>query len=283
MLAELALRLLSGAHPDLRRVGLLREAVALWSRSHRRRTEWSDHERHCHAIVARAMADLPRTDTAVVLGSGLCRDIPIEKLSQRFRKVVLVDAVHLWPARVRLRHLTNLEFVTGDITGAVGWLLGRTNARQDALGPFRNDDSTDLVVSANLLSQLAICPEDWLERNPARAQEFPPDLPQQLIRCHLDDLARLTCRVCLLTDVVMRRVDRAGTVLEEMNLVADAPLGPPDDAWDWTVAPFGEISRDIARVHRVHGYADWRPVASQLPAAGPVCDEKGCAPPNSTS
>jgi hypothetical protein len=79
-------------------------------------------------------------------------------------------------------------------------------------------------------------------------------------------------------------VDRAGTVVEAMNLVADLPMPAPDDAWEWTVAPFGEIGRNVARIHRVHGYVRWRGSAALgLRAAAQTCEQGRCAPPTSTS
>lgn len=284
MLAELALRLLTTAPADIRRLGLVGDAVALWSRATRRRADWAPHEARCHAIVERAVAGLPRHDTVVVLGSGLCRDVPVESLASRFSRVLLVDAVHLWPVRRRLRRVSNVEFVTCDITGAATWITGLAEGRSDALARFRDDAAVDLVISANLLSQIAVGPEDWLDDHPARARALPPDLAQQLILWHLDDLARFACPVCLLTDVEMRRIDRAGAVLEQMDLVADADLGAPDEAWDWLVAPYGEIGRNVARVHRVHGYARWGDQWRQrLPAAAQSCHQMPCAPPTPTS
>jgi hypothetical protein len=37
-------------------------------------------------------------------------------------------------------------------------------------------------------------------------------------------------------------------------------LPPPDAAWDWEIAPFGEIGRRHRLIHRVHAYPDWRAV-----------------------
>jgi hypothetical protein len=284
MFAELALRLFTAAPADIRRLGLVADAVALWSRASRRRADWAPHEARCHAIVERALADLTRRDTVAVLGSGLCRDVPIDILADRFARVVLVDAVHLWPVRRRLRRFANVEFVACDITGTAAWITGMADARSDALARFRDDPRVDLVISANLLSQIAVGPEDWLDDHPQRARALPPDLPQQLIPWHLDDLARFPCPVCLLTDVEMRRIDRAGAVIEQMDLVEGAELGPPDDAWDWLVAPYGEIGRNVARVHRVHGFARWGGGWRQrLPATGQLCQQKPCAAQTPTS
>jgi hypothetical protein len=283
MLAELLLRLTTTAPPEIRRLGLVRESVWLWSRANRRRREWAAHEAHCHAIVDQAVARLPRHRTVAVLGSGLCRDIPIARLADMFGRVVLVDAVHLWPVRLRLARHRNIQFVIRDLTGLAKWILGDTDVRGDPLADLRADPDVDLVISANLLSQIAICPENWLDDHPARAGELPVDLPENAIRWHLDDISAFACPVCLLTDVHMTVVDHDGNQVEDMNLVADLPMPPPDDAWDWPVAPFGEIGRHVARIHRVHGYVQWRADAmARLPDAAQSCDHAPCPPPTST-
>jgi hypothetical protein len=284
MLAELLLRLTTKAPPEIRRLGLVREAVWLWSRAQRRRKDWADHENHCHAVVERAVARLAKHRKVVVLGSGLCRDVPIERLASLFEGVVLVDAVHLWPVRWRIGRWQNIQFVTRDVTGLARWILGEADGRGEPLADLHADPAVDLVISANLLSQIAICPDIWLEDHPGRAGELPSDLPQRAIRWHLDDLAAFGCPVCLLTDVEMRVVDRDGKTVEDMNLVADLPMPRPDEAWEWPVAPFGEIGRRIARIHRVHGYVRWpRDAMAGLPATAQSCDQGPCAAPKSTS
>ena len=101
MLAELALYLATPVPRAIRRHGLLRESIGLWSRGLRQRKAWAEHTRRCKAVVAQSLAGLTLHRTAVVLGSGLVRDVPMDLLVQRFDKVVLVDAVHLWPVRLR--------------------------------------------------------------------------------------------------------------------------------------------------------------------------------------
>jgi hypothetical protein len=255
-LRALALRLTTRASADIRALGLPGDAVALWSRAQRRAADWAPHEARCHAIVGRAVADLPQRRTVLVLGSGLCRDVPVEPLAQEFATVILVDAVHLWPVRRRFAKHPNVRFVTADITGAGAWIAGHADAPADVLAPWHADDTVDLVISANVLSQLAIGPEDYLDAHPERAAALPPNLPDALIAAHLEDLAAFRCRVCLLTDVEMRKERRDGTVIERMDLLGGQALPKPDAAWDWTVAPYGEMARDIARIHIVHGYAD---------------------------
>jgi hypothetical protein len=256
-LRALALRLTTRSPADIRALGLPADAVALWSRAQRRAADWALHEVRCHTIVGRAVAGLPQRRTVLVLGSGLCRDVPVEPLAQEFATVVLIDAVHLRPVRRRFAAHPNVRFVTADLTGAGAWLAGKAASRTDVLAPWRADDAIDLVISANVLSQLAIGPEDYLDAHPERAAAMPAGLPDKLIGMHLADLAAFRCRVCLLTDVEMRKEKRSGKILERMDLLGGHSLPKPDDTWDWTVAPFGEIGRDIARIHRVYGYTDF--------------------------
>ncbi|MGO8656138.1 hypothetical protein ACC771_10775, partial [Rhizobium ruizarguesonis] len=78
----------------------IRYSVNLWSRAGRCAADWAEHEEMSRNAIRAAMADLRQKRTAVVLGSGLLRDVPIEELAKGFDTVVLVDLVHI--ASVRL-------------------------------------------------------------------------------------------------------------------------------------------------------------------------------------
>jgi hypothetical protein len=257
MLVEALLNLTARTSGPLRRLGLVRDAVALWSRATRQRRAWHPHEMRCHEVVRHAIADLPSRRTVLVLGSGLIRDVPLEVLASTFDRVVLLDAVHLLPARLHARRL-GAELAVDDLTGAATWLTGERSKRTDPLRPWREYPDLDLVISANVLSQLPMAIESWLERRPNMFSGVPHDLPDRVARWHVADLGLLACRVCLLTDTGYRVVERDGAVLEEQDLLRGMTLPHPDESWDWEVAPFGEIARDEAHIHRVHGYADFR-------------------------
>jgi hypothetical protein len=255
MIPELILRLLT-REVSHRGLGFTADGVALWSRATRRRRDWAPHEARCHAVVREAMADLPCRRTVVVLGSGLCRDVPLDALAAAFARVVLVDAVHLPPLLRRLRRYPNVSCLTRDLTGCADWVLRTGRERVDPVGDLVADPTVDLVISANVLSQLPLPLERRIEGG--RAPHVPPDLPDQVVRWHLEDLSRFTARVCLLTDIECRdvAVSPGAPVLARLDLLRGAVLPEPDATWDWTVAPPGEVDRGIALVHRVHAYRD---------------------------
>ena len=117
-------------------------SIRLGARARRCSRDWAGHEGNCKAFVRRHMPERGRV--AAVLGSGLLRDVPIETLSDAFREVRLYDLQHL--ASVRLwaaaRGLRNLRFLQRDLSEGLGFLS--------------DDPEVDLVISANLLSQLGV-------------------------------------------------------------------------------------------------------------------------------
>lgn len=245
--------LLTPVSPVLRRFGYLRESVLLLSRSRRRRSAWASHLAEARAMVERACAGLPRYRTVLILGSGILDDVPLAHLSERFERVVLVDIVHLWPARLAARRHANVVMKVADLSGCVDWLEGKGKRDRDPLRTLGGGD-VDFVVSANILSQLPILPLDWFE---SRGRPVPDDLGRAIVAAHLEGLRALRARVCLMTDVEQVTQDRNGHVVERLDLLHGMTLPAPDRAWTWDIAPFGEIGRGLRQHHRVQAYADW--------------------------
>lgn len=258
MLAEFAIWLTTPVPRVIRRMGLLGDSVRLWSRGRRRAADWASHEEQCHAIVHKAMVGLARRDTVVVLGSGLARDVPLEALSAAFRRVILVDAVHLLPLRLRVRTFSNVVLETRELTGLSGLLDGSTTTRLAPLADLQADSRIDLVISANLLSQLPLPVSDWLERQPDLAKLLPPDPCRAVIDWHLADCMGFAARVCLLTDTGYVERNREGMATETVDLLHGRKLPAPDASWDWPVAPKGELRGGYSHMHYAQGHVDFR-------------------------
>lgn len=256
MLAEILAWVLTPASLDARRTGHLTAAVSLWSRVRRCRRAWGPHEAHCHAIVERAFADLPSRRTCLVLGSGLVRDVPLDRLAAAFERVVLVDVVHLWPARLKARRHRNVECLALDVTGTTDLLLGRATGIGRPLARFAEDPSVDLVISANCLSQLPLLPAERVAAGGGFARMRFPDLGRRIVVDHLAALAHFPGRVCLLTDSEGIDVDADGREVERYDLLEGIRLPPADDDWDWLLAPLGEFAPGLEIHHRAHGFVD---------------------------
>ena len=78
-----------------------------------------------------------RRHHAIVYGSGLLLDIPLDTLSRAFARVTLIDAVHLRSTRRLARQFTNVPCAETDRPGvAVGLLLGTAKGADQLPGPI---------------------------------------------------------------------------------------------------------------------------------------------------
>ncbi|MBB4348557.1 MULTISPECIES: hypothetical protein [Rhizobiaceae] len=225
----------------------IRSSLGLWGRAARCTKDWAAHEENCHAFIRETIAPMKQRRTAVVLGSGLLRDVPIVELSKRFDTVVLVDLVHLASVRtwIRAKRLTNVRLISRDLSGLEDALSGKT---PEPLAFLRQVPYLDLVVSANIVSQIGVGCRRLLERS---GHENPDAVISQLIRAHLDGLGQLPCKTALLTDISYEVTDRDGAILEEDDLLCGVAAPEAKRRWNWPVAPFGEIGRDRQAIHRV--------------------------------
>ncbi len=229
-----------------RRGSEINASVRLWARARRCAADWAPHEENTRAFVLDAVKDLRQRRTAVVLGSGLLRDVPINALAATFDTVVLVDLVHLASVRLglALARRRNVRLIERDISG-----YDQLAAGEEPLAFLRQVPYLDLVVSANLLSQVGLGVKRRLAAEPAGS--MPEDALTRLIRAHIDGLAGLPCRTCLVTDVSFSVIDRTGQLHETVDLLHGVAAPASKAQWQWPVAPLGEESRDYRVVHEV--------------------------------
>ncbi|WJH39094.1 hypothetical protein N7E02_19625 [Aliirhizobium terrae] len=225
----------------------IRSSVNLWSRANRCRHAWAPHEANCKAFIGETIAGMRQRRTAVVLGSGLLRDVPILDLTRAFDTVALVDLVHLASVRawIKGKRLSNIRLISRDLSCLGEALAGKT---PEPLSFLRQVPYLDLVVSANILSQIGVGTRRQL------AQTRPDDadaIVSSLIKAHLDGLSALPCRTALLTDISYKVTDRQGAVVEDADLLCGVPTPVAKRSWSWTVAPYGELGRDREAVHQV--------------------------------
>lgn len=225
----------------------IRYSVNLWSRAGRCAKDWAEHEEMSRNAIRAAAAGLRQKRTAVVLGSGLLRDVPIEELARSFDTVVLVDLVHLASVRLWLtaKGYRNVRLIERDLSGYDELAAG---GEPEPLGFLRSVPYLDFVVSANLLSQIG---RGVKRRHEAEAGGTAADTVERLIAAHLDGLSGLACQHCLVTDVSYAVIDRNGKTHEEADLLYGIAPPPAKAAWTWPLAPLGEESRDYRIEHRV--------------------------------
>lgn len=226
----------------------IRYSVNLWARANRCAKAWAEHEENSRRFIVSTAAKLKQRRTAVILGSGLLRDVPWQQLSAAFDTVVLVDLVHLASVRSRLyaRKYRNVVLNSRDLSG---YDTLKAGGELEPLSFLRLVPYLDLVVSANLLSQIGTGARHRLEKEGADGMS--EDVLPRLIKAHVDGLAGLPCKVCLVTDTGFEIIDRNGKLHQQEDLLHGVEIPNIAKSWDWALAPFGEESRDYQIIHKV--------------------------------
>ncbi len=233
----------------VRKMGYLREAIAIEARRRRCSQHWAGHLENTKSAVCRAIQLCGKKRKVVVLGSGPLLDLPVEVLAAAFEEVVLVDIVHLLSATRTVRRYGNVRLVSADITGIARKLFHAAQTGESdlpepaALFPGR-DNKTDLVISLNILSQLPVIPKEYaLKKLPWINEAVLEAWGQRIMANHYDSLRGLPCSVCLITDYAVIVRDEKGGAGEQSPTLGDIRLPWTGESWTWDITPRGEASR----------------------------------------
>ncbi len=234
-----------------RRAGYLKELIAIQAQHRRWRRQWAPHLLESKNAIRIAMARCATRRHAMIYGSGLLLDIPLAELAAHFEKVTLVDVAHLWQTRLAVRRFSNVTLVERDISGVAHGLL--EGAAQGADNPPRPQPnlpqdygSVDFLVSANILSQLAVTPLRFLARHIALSRDDALRFAAEMAQSHLAHLRQFDAICCLITDTRREILSRDGAVHKTEEQLPGIVLPPCDRLWDWEIAPPGEISPDYS-------------------------------------
>ncbi|NQU56088.1 MAG: hypothetical protein HQ513_02560 [Rhodospirillales bacterium] len=250
MLYEFYQHLTTSCPGPIKEVGYLRELIGMAARYRRCQTAWQPHLKQCREWIIQAMAGYG--GRVVVLGSGLLYDVPLRELSDHFDDVVLVDILHMPAVRKAAKPFVNVTLETRDITGFVGPLYSHVKQGAPLALPDGPDiplDRADLVISLNILSQLAVLPSEFAALDPA--------MLKALMQGHVDALEQSNAGVCLITEVEQRLCLGSQVVEREEPLtgvVIPETLTARRASWDWNFAPHPERHPRYDLVYRVEGY-----------------------------
>jgi hypothetical protein len=255
MLTEWLTYLTTDCPPLARKLGYLRESIAIRSRYRRCKIAWQPHLENSRSALIESLHACSDFRTALVFGSGLLLDVPLPELAKRFESVWLIDLIHLPEVRRVVRRYANVRCLSCDITGFLEQMktMSPTNLNLPPPTNFLDDPTIDWVVSVNLLSQLPLLPLDWLrKRFPGIDEVMLKEWGTQLMLQHLDYLAAFAAPTYLLADMEQTTYRQNGEVIEHFDFAAKLGLEHQALAqWRWDIAPPGEIMPGIGRFHRV--------------------------------
>jgi hypothetical protein len=217
------------------------------------RSAWQSHLDRTQCAVEAGLGRCVHRRVALIIGGGMLHDVPLERLSDSFERVVIVDVVHLWRSVLAARKYPNVRQVCLDVSGFLAWGEGRPPqvgmpSELLALG------KADFVVSLNLLSQLAVVPR--LEEASRISADELDDLSRRMVQNHLAVLEYLATEVTLVTDFERHEVYADGRSRSGGDILHGVNAGPFEEEWVWNIAPIPEASSEYHVLHRV-GVRHW--------------------------
>jgi hypothetical protein len=240
----------------LKRLGVLHDLIALDARARRQSRAWAPHREACHAAIL-GFAERPAgRRLAVVIGTGLLLEIPLEALAGRFDRVLCLDLFHMPAVRRRAGRLANVILVDHDVTGLLDALPKAAATAglptPEASLPFAAE--ADLVVSANLVSQLPLAP---VAAAGATGRHSPLALDawaRRIVASHFEALSGLAGAVGLIADVARHKTPAGETrPVDWWDPLNGAALPALEERreWWWDIAPAPEEERRFDYRHRV--------------------------------
>ena len=240
-------------------MGYLKELISIDARHKRCRDAWAPHLEHCKNVILEAAQDIPRR-RVTVLGSGLLLDIPLGPLADLFEDVVLVDILHLPATQKQVSEFANVRLISADLSGVADSTWDHMQEGHTGPLPAPSDETdlcadSDLVVSANLLTQLPLAPMGWAQDGGGYRQDGIRTFARAIIDHHLAFLYDLPGRVCLLSETERQIMD-GDEMLQDIDPLFGAALPASGLKWIWNIAPRPEIAPNIDLRFRMSGIAD---------------------------
>jgi len=253
LIRELFLYLTTRTSREARVFGHLYESIAINSREMRCRDYWKPHRDNCKNFIRHYVLKLKQKKSVLVLGSGPLHEIPIEELSTQFEKVDLVDIVHLKSTKLSCRQYKNVNFIEADLT-EIEKIIYLEKQIINKVPSLLTDSKYDLVISANLLSQLPNHLVTFLENNTGNSAESLDRFRSQVCQDHFSYLKKFQTSVILITDTERSFYDSIGRFMKKEESFIKFELPIPDKEWEWNLAPIPEVSKEYSIKMKVSAF-----------------------------
>lgn len=263
MFQEIFEYLTTKATPMAKQFGFLYNSIALKKRYKRCRSAWTPHLEHCHHFILSNIDDSMKH--IAIVGSGHLLEVPIEKLLAKNINITLIDIHH--PKNVNFlaqKHPLQIQILSIDVTGFAQFSQKKFTPNLDNFLNFSppiiteiSDRQFDLIISANILSQLAINFLSYIQNKNKifNLDEYINIFVKKLCLDHFQFLNKYGKKHILFTDIIRNYYDANRNLIESIDSLVHVPSDIKlQQSWDWKISPFGEQSHEYEMEMKVNGY-----------------------------
>ncbi len=262
MIREALTFLLTPTTPLARKYGFLYQSIALEHRYQRCKKAWLPHLKNCQDVFVETAQKLPRKNSVVVLGSSHLHELPLHLLAEHFQNITLVDVIHPWKHHRLAKRNPRLHLLTQDLSLSLD-KLESLNTLEDLHELIANLQGrnlfhfeADLIVSANVLSQLALLPIEALEKKIKRrlTLEEKDVICTAFAEMHLKNLQECGGRKLVYADREVTYHDPQGQVIYQGHYPVSFAGYQKIREWKWLLAPLKEASKDYSIEMKIEAY-----------------------------
>lgn len=231
-----------GQTKRVKKMKFLSDQDGILTRYSREKETWKAHLDNTRQFILDSFDD-KKIKSIAVLGSGWLLDLPLEKLADKYKKILLVDVHH--PAQIvkKTESMKNVTLAEIDISGggiAFCWKLRKQ--KEEHLESFILDEfepkvpslpfDPDAYISLNLLNQLDILLIDFLQKKNRRVTDMEiRRFREKLQSFHVSWITKKPG--CLITDVA-ELLNQPGKEIQERSLIyTELPKGKRAEEWIW--------------------------------------------------
>ena len=256
MIIELFKYVFSRSSKKARKLGYLHEAIAIESRFNRSSKFWKTHLNNTKKAIISACNQCEIKSSIVIIGAGSLNDIPIAEISRQFKNVYLLDIVFTYASRRKISQFNNIDILESDISGISDLMKWRNGEPLPTLNMpiLPNIPHPDLVVSANVMSQLPVIPRNHIEASGYTDDQALNKWCNELLENHISFIKSLDTKTCVITDINHIADDESGKELDNFDMLYGLKIGEPQNTWIWNLAPIGEINSKYSINATVHCY-----------------------------
>lgn len=262
MIREAITFLFTPTSPIAKKYGFLYQSIALSHRYERCKKAWLPHLKNCQDLFTETVQSLPQKKSVVILGSAHLHEIPLHLLLQNFETITLVDMIHPLKLHWMAKRNPRLKLITLDLSGSLD-KLDSVHSLEDLHSLLHQLQSktlfnfeADLVVSANILSQLGLLPIEALEKKLKRSLtiEEKDHICTAFAQLHLQNLKSCQGQKLLYADrkVIYRSPDQ--DIIYQGYYPVNFAGFKKVKGWTWLLAPLKEASKEYSIEMRIESY-----------------------------
>lgn len=262
MIRESLEYLLTPSNPLARKYGFFYQSIALKHRFNRCKIDWLPHLKNCQDLFTETASKLPQKKSVVILGSSHLHEIPIHLLTEHFEQITLVDIFHPLNHHRLAKRNSRLKLVTQDLSLTLSALdsfktwedLVRHTEELAERKLFHFE--ADLIVSANILSQLGLLPMGSIERKIKKSLDVSQKdfICRSFAEAHLKSLKACDGTKLLYADREVRYHDPQGELIYTGHYDVDFTGYKKLKEWEWLLAPLKEASKEYSIQMKIEAF-----------------------------